>query len=328
MKGLILGAGNGSRLQPFSQLKPKVLLPVMNRPMIGYCIDKLAELELKEIGIVIQSRHEKLFRDEIGTGRRWGVSITYIFQDQLLGVADAVKQASSFIGDDSFLLLLGDNLIEQPLTALRDAVVRDGHNASILLGPVASPQEYGIAEVVNHRIVSLEEKPLHPKSNLAIVGAYAFGPTVFRAIDTLSPSVRGEFEITDAIGAMIRLGDSVSYCITTQKHLDMGRHERWLEANRWMLKLSQEARRKAAMAKYKGCTFIEPVAIAENCKLEGCIIGPNVTVGPNVELTQCLIANSIVLEGTHLTMSSHSSSIISPIATFSLRNGGGSDWTS
>ncbi|BBH21089.1 glucose-1-phosphate thymidylyltransferase [Paenibacillus baekrokdamisoli] len=311
MKGLILCAGKGTRLQPFSNHKPKVLLPVANKPIIYTCIEKLIELDIYEIGIVIRPDHAAMFMEEVGAGERWGVRITYIYQNVSLGIADAVRHAETYLNNESFLLLLGDNLIMQSLEGLSHAILQENHEAAILLGIVSNPRDFGIAEVQEDRIIGLEEKPAVPKSNLAVLGAYAFKPDIFKAIHSISPSARGEYEITDAIQWMINSGYSVA-CQKTEKHYsDVGTMERWLEANQWMLQLMDDAGLLHIHERYKGSTIIPPVLIDPSTEIIDCIIGPYVTIGPDAKLVKCTIENSILLEGVQLTnrvgtMMSHS----------------------
>src|SRR5262249_23739578 len=143
MKGLILGAGNGTRLHPFTRVTPKVLLPVANKPIIHYCIEKLVQLGIEEIGIVIQPAHKPLFMKQVGRGSKWGVQIQYVYQYLPKGIADAIKLASEFIANDSFILLLGDNMIADSLESLRDSIIHENHDAALLLGEVSNPQDYG-----------------------------------------------------------------------------------------------------------------------------------------------------------------------------------------
>ncbi|MBN3526558.1 sugar phosphate nucleotidyltransferase [Paenibacillus apiarius] len=311
MKGLILCAGKGTRLQPFSNTTSKVLLPVANKPLLFYSIEKLLDLGIKEIGIVIQRAHDTLFRKSIGNGEKWGVSITYLYQAKALGIADAVKQAEAFIGSDSFILLLGDNLISQTLEDLRDSILLEQHDGALLLGKVQKPQDYGVAEIKEHRIIGLEEKPAQPKSNLAIMGAYAFTSKIFEAVHAITPSKRGEYEITDAIQWLIKANYDISYHITYQSHTDVGTIDRWLEANRWML---QQLADKGALAMEAASNINKlssPVLIDNASQLVKCEIGLYTTIGPRVSLENCRIEDSILLEGVTLKNMSLKGAIVS-----------------
>lgn len=321
MKGLILCAGKGIRLRPFSLSKPKALLQVANKPILYYCIEKLIELGIKEIGIVIHPQYKQMFIEEVGLGEKWNANIAYIDQEQPLGISDAVLRAESFIMADPFLLLLGDNLIAQSLKDLQDSIVYDQCEASILLGKVTTPQDYGIAEVVGERIVGLEEKPLLPKSNLAVLGAYAFNSRIFQAVRAIAPSKRGEYEITDAIQWMINNGNKISFRITDQKHSDVGTPDRWLEANRWMLELMEEKGELMLQKQLNSCTILPPVLIDPSCELKDCVIGPYVSIGPHVRLEGCYVKNSIVLEGTNICRPEKGIdlAILDPLSVITLR---------
>ncbi|CAH8771873.1 NTP transferase domain-containing protein [Paenibacillus dendritiformis] len=311
MKGLILCAGKGSRVQPFSSDTPKSLLPVANKPLLFYCIEKLVELNIQEIGIVIQRDHQAMFEARLGHGEQWGITVTYLYQDIPLGIADAVKQAESFIASDRFMLLLGDNLIAQSLSGLRDLVERKGRDAGMLLGRVAYPQDYGIAEVKGDLVIGLEEKPERPKSNLASLGAYVFTPAIFRAIYSISPSPRGEYEITHAIQWLIDHHHSVAYSITDENHSDVGTTERWLEANRWVLEGLESSGQPIREHDYPGCRIIPPVLLDPSCELTDCTIGPYVTIGPRARLIDCHVKNSILLEDVSMEHSELNSVIAS-----------------
>ncbi|SFK94834.1 glucose-1-phosphate thymidylyltransferase [Paenibacillus sp. 1_12] len=300
MKGLILCAGKGTRLYPFSETTPKVLLPLANKPILYYCIEQLVKLQIREIGIVIRPEHLAIFMKEIGTGERWNLEITYIHQCQPLGISNAVLQAESFILDEPFVLLLGDNLISESLEPLCQAILYEHHEVAIMLRNVANPHDFGIAEIIGNRIIGLEEKPLTPKSNLAVLGAYAFKPDIFKAMHAIRPSSRGEYEITDAISWMIDHGYSAVFHKTEQNYSDVGTMERWLEANHWMLDQMDADGLLNAKKHFGESIIIPPVLIDPSSTLRNCIIGPYVTIGPQVKLDGCHMENSIILEGLEL----------------------------
>ncbi|MGZ9584864.1 sugar phosphate nucleotidyltransferase [Paenibacillus marinisediminis] len=300
MKGLILCAGKGTRLQPFSNDISKALLPVANKPLIHYSIEKLIALNIKDIGIVIQSAQEAMFRHCVGDGTIWEADITYLYQERPLGIADAVKRAEVFIGSDSFMLLLGDNMIEQSLAGLQNSILQKRCDGALLLGEVVKPQDYGIAEIANQRIIGLEEKPSHPKSNLAILGAYAFTPHIFDAIHAISPSRRGEYEITDAIQWLIDRQFSIAYDVTKLSHTDVGTIERWLEATRWVLQSYSAQELEDSYEHVQHCTVIQPVMIHPSSQVSDSVIGPYTVIGPNVTLERCQVKGSIILDGVTL----------------------------
>ncbi|WP_219838363.1 sugar phosphate nucleotidyltransferase [Paenibacillus sp. R14(2021)] len=300
MKGLILCAGKGSRLYPFTRNRPKTLIPVANTPLLQLSIVKLLEQGIREVGIVIHPSQESDIRSHFGEGEALGVAITYIYQHEPKGIADAVKQAQAFIAEEAFLLLLGDNLISAPLTALKRDIELGGVQASLLLAEVAAPKDYGIAEIRESRIVGLEEKPAIPKSKLAVLGAYAFTPEIFHAVHRIRPSKRGEYEITDAIQCLIDHGHVVTYHVTDQLNLDVGTMDRWLQANERLLGEEAQGNRIHESVVLENCTITQPVAIDKNSVLKNCHIGPYVSIGAEAKLMNCRIADSIVLNGVHL----------------------------
>ncbi|MBD3922241.1 NTP transferase domain-containing protein [Paenibacillus sp. PR3] len=299
MKGLILCAGKGSRLYPFTYNRPKTLIPVANTPLLQLAIVKLMELDIDEVGIVIHPSQETSIRGQFGEGEALGISISYIYQHEAKGIAHAVKQAQAYISDEPFLLLLGDNLISAPLSALKKDIELNDVQASLLLAEVEVAQDYGIAEIQDGRIVGIEEKPINPKSNLAVLGAYAFTKDIFDAIDKIQPSKRGEYEITDAIQQLTEQRKVVSYHVTDQLNIDVGTMDRWLKANQQLLSSDLSKNRIDSSVRLENCTIVEPVSIEKDCVLRDCQIGPYVSVGEGSNLENCHIENSIILNGVH-----------------------------
>ncbi|SFF17239.1 glucose-1-phosphate thymidylyltransferase [Paenibacillus catalpae] len=300
MKGLILCAGKGSRLYPFTNNLPKTLIPVANTPLLQLSIVKLMELGIDRIGVVIHPSQEADIRGQFGEGEALGISITYIYQHEAKGIANALKQAKDYISGDAFLLLLGDNLISAPLSDLKSDVEFGGVQASLLLAEVAVPQDYGIAEIQDSRIIGLEEKPAHPKSNLAVLGGYAFTKEIFDAVDEITPSKRGEYEITDAIQWLIDQQHAVAYHVTDQLNIDVGTMDRWLLANQKLLDAKALKKRVHDSVRLERCTIVEPVSIEKDCVLKDCQVGPYVSIGAGSKLENCQIENSIILNGVHM----------------------------
>ncbi|WP_025691665.1 glucose-1-phosphate thymidylyltransferase [Paenibacillus zanthoxyli] len=294
MKGLIVCAGKGTRLRPFTLTRPKTLLPVANKPILFYAIEKLAKEGIHEIGIVIHPSQEKMIHGAAGSGERFGVSLTYLYQQVPRGIADAVAAAEDYIGQSDFILLLGDNLIKEPLKTLIDQLEQSA--ACILLTHVENPQQFGVAEINETRIIALEEKPQFPKSNLAIVGSYAFKAGIFDYIRALTVSDRGELEITDAIQRLIDSGERAAYAITREHCSDVGTSERWLAANNWMMnELYGEKINISGESTLVNCTVQAPVVIGPGCVFKNCTIGPYVSVLSGARLEECHIEHSILL---------------------------------
>ncbi|MED4751011.1 glucose-1-phosphate thymidylyltransferase [Brevibacillus choshinensis] len=302
MKGLILCAGRGTRLHPFSYSQPKTLLPVANHPVLHYCIRKLREVGVHDIGIVIHPSQVQI-PPLVGDGSQFGATITFIEQKDPLGIAHAVQLAQPFLHDEPFILLLGDNLLMDSLHELTRAFSSTTSDGVVMLSEVERPQDYGIAEVQEGRLVSVEEKPREPKSNLAVIGAYLFTKPIFESIATLQPSARGELEITDAIQSLIDRGFHISHAVTTGKYSDVGTIERWLEANRWMLTNDLGDQHQIGKDSIvENCDIVGPVLIGDGCQIKNSRLGPFVSIQNGVQLENCAhIENSILLENSSLS---------------------------
>ena len=197
MKGIILAGGTGSRLFPLTKVTNKHLLPVGHYPMIYHPVARLAEAGIKDILIVTGTEHMGNVVGTLGSGHQLGLEFTYRVQDESGGIAQALSLAEGFVGDDCCVVILGDNIFEQPLTNHVERFRQQGYGARILLKEVSDPQRFGVAEIVGHRIVGIEEKPEQPKTNFAVTGIYMYDRHVFDIIRTLQPSARGELEISD-----------------------------------------------------------------------------------------------------------------------------------
>src|SRR5687767_12845368 len=206
MKALVLSGGAGTRLRPITHTSAKQLVPIANKPILFYGIEDLAAAGIVEIGIIVGDTRDEIMA-AVGDGSRFGVKVTYIPQEAPLGLAHCVLIAREFLGDEPFVMYLGDNFLVGGIRDLVESYQAAGHDAQILLTRVAEPQFYGVAELgPSGEIVGLEEKPEHPRSDLAIVGVYIFSPAIHEAVRAISPSARGELEITDAIGWLIERG--------------------------------------------------------------------------------------------------------------------------
>src|SRR4051812_16923413 len=235
LKGLILSGGRGTRLRPITYTSAKQLVPVANRPVLYYGIEAMAQAGIEEIGIIIAPETGEEIRAAAGDGSQFGVRLTYIVQDEPAGLAHAVLTAEPFLGTDPFVMYLGDNLLQGGIADLVSAF-RDGEpNALILLTPVPDPENFGVAELDGGRVISLQEKPPQPRTDLALVGVYMFDAGIHDAARAIKPSARGGLEITDAIHLLVNTGRRVEPHIVEGWWKDTGRLEDMLEANRLVL---------------------------------------------------------------------------------------------
>jgi glucose-1-phosphate thymidylyltransferase len=312
LKGLILSGGAGTRLRPITHTSAKQLVPVANKPVLFYGIEALVEAGVKEIGIIIAPETGEEIRAAAGDGSAFGAEITYIVQDEPAGLAHAVLTAEDFIGEARFVMYLGDNLLRDGLGGLVSTFVEEEPDALILLTPVDDPSSYGVAELDGERIVRLIEKPEDPPSNLALVGVYLFGPSIFDAARSLEPSWRGELEITEAIQSLIDDGHRVQSEVVRGWWKDTGQLSDMLEANRLVLEELEERidGEVDADSKVEGRVVLEagaslvrstvrgPTTIGAGAQVEDAYIGPYTSIGDGVQVRRSEIEHSIVLAGS------------------------------
>ncbi len=208
LKGIVLAGGTGSRLMPLTKVTNKHLLPVGRKPMIYYPIGKLAGAGIQEILVVTGTEHMGNIVSLLGSGREFGCRFTYKVQDEAGGIAEALALAENFCHkDDLMAVILGDNIFEDPLGSYSEAFRAQGRGARIIGKEVADPERFGVAEVSGGKVISIEEKPKNPKSNMAVTGIYFYDSTVFEIIRRCNRSARGELEITDVNNAYIKRGE-------------------------------------------------------------------------------------------------------------------------
>ncbi len=206
MKGVVLAGGTGSRLLPLTKVTNKHLLPVGRKPMIYYPLESLRDAGLEEILVVTGVDHMGDVVSLLGSGREFGVRMTYKVQDEAGGIAQALSLAENFAGGAPLAVVLGDNIFQDSLREHVEAFARQRRGARVLLKEVSDPQRFGVAEVSGERIVSIEEKPARPRSSYAVTGIYFYDDQVFDYVRTLKPSRRGELEITDVNNAYLAAG--------------------------------------------------------------------------------------------------------------------------
>ncbi len=317
LKGLILAGGRGTRLRPITHTSAKQLVPVANKPVLFYGIEAIAAAGIEEVGVIIAPETGEEIRAAAGDGSSLGVRLTYIPQQEPLGLAHAVLTAAPFLGDDPFVMYLGDNLLQGGITELVEAFREHGPDALILLTPVPDPQNYGVAELAPdspgepRRVVRLVEKPASPASDLALVGVYMFTAAIHEATRAISPSPRGELEITDAIQHLIDSGKRVEPHVVRGWWKDTGRLEDMLEANRLVLD-SLPARLDGTLvdSQVEGRVVVEhgellerttvrgPAIIGAGAKLSDCYVGPYTAIGEDCVLAGAEVEHSILLAGS------------------------------
>jgi glucose-1-phosphate thymidylyltransferase len=311
VKGLILSGGRGTRLRPLTYTSAKQLVPVANKPVLFYGIESLAAAGIRDIGIVVGDTQAEI-RAAVGDGSPWGVRITYIEQDAPRGLAHAVLISEAFVGQEPFVVYLGDNLLNKGISRFVDEFNRERPAAQILLARVPDPQMFGVAELADGRVVKLEEKPSRPKSDLALVGVYMFSPAVFDAVRAITPSFRNELEITDAIQTLIDRGLAVRPHIVDGWWKDTGKLEDMLEANRLILETIERRVDGSvdAESRVEGKVVVEPGAVIEHSVVRGPVVigararivhayvGPFTSIMNDAEVRESEIEHSIVLEGS------------------------------
>jgi glucose-1-phosphate thymidylyltransferase len=311
VKGLILSGGKGTRLRPLTYTSAKQLVPVANKPVLFYGIEAIAEAGIRDIGIVVGDTQAEI-RSAVGDGARWGVRVEYIEQDAPRGLAHAVKISRDYIGDEPFVMYLGDNLLNKGITQFVREFERQKPAAQILLTRVPDPQMFGVAQLDNGRVVRLVEKPKEPIGDLALVGVYMFGAEVFDSVNRIKPSFRNELEITDAIQDLIDRGLTVRPHIVDGWWKDTGKLEDMLEANRLILDTFERRVEGTvdADSRVEGKVVVEagaciersvirgPAIIARGARIVGAYVGPFTSIGNDVVIQDSEIEHSIVLEGS------------------------------
>jgi len=333
MKALVLAGGRGTRLRPITHTSAKQLIPVANKPVLFYGLEAIRAAGIRDVGIVVADPRELLrpdprtgeqvtvmvnsqaeIRAAVGDGAAFGLRVSYIEQEAPLGLAHAVKISRDYMDGEPFVMYLGDNLIRDGITSFVREFEAEPPDAQILLAQVKNPSDFGVAELEGDRVVRLEEKPARPSSDLALVGVYLFGPTIFDAVDAIQPSARGELEITDAIQWLISNGKRVRSHVIRGWWKDTGRVEDLLEANRIVLG-GLEHRIEGSVdgaSRIEPPVHIGPGAVVERSRLLGPLvigahavirdatIGRFTAIGDGVQVERSEIEHSIVLERSRI----------------------------
>ena len=315
MKGLILSGGKGTRLYPLTYTSAKQLIPVANKPVLFRVVEAIRDAGIADIGIVVGGATAEEIKNTVGRGGRWGVKITYIHQEQPLGLAHAVKVSRDFLGDERFVMFLGDNVIQGGISGLIEQFAASKWNSQIVLTQVSHPEQYGVAELdQNGHIVQLVEKPKEPISDLALVGIYMFDHHIHEAVKNITPSWRGELEITDAIQWLVEHDYQVYAYIHRGWWIDTGAAAAILEANSLVLEeltpavegyVDRDSEVDSRVTVEKGAEIINsvirgPTIIGERTRIVNSYVGPFTSIYYDVLVENSEIERAIVLEHSQI----------------------------
>lgn len=317
MKGLVLAGGKGTRFRPLTYTTAKQLIPVATRPVLLYVMEHLQEAGIRDVGVIISPETGDQVRRVLEDART-GLNLTYLLQPEPLGLAHTVKVGRNFLGDDSFVMYLGDNLIGHGIQGLVEEFRATAPDALILLKRVEDPRRFGVAELDGSgRVQRLIEKPQNPASDLALVGVYLFGPGIHQAVDEIEPSWRGELEITDAIQRLLDQGRTVRSVLLESWWLDTGKKDDLLEANRVVLdewirrdirgEVDDSSRVVGRVVLKEGSAVKRshirgPVVIDAGTVVEDAFVGPYTSIGKHCVirrsvLEHCVLLDEVLVEG-------------------------------
>ena len=313
MKGIILHGGHGTRLRPLTHTGPKQLLPIANKPMSQYCLESLVDAGISEIAIIIGGMGSNKVQEYYGNGEKFGAKIIYVNQDYPHGIAHAINLCKEFVGNDKFVVFLGDNIIKKSIAEYVSRFKQSDASASILLCEVSNPTQFGIADVKDGVIKKIMEKPKYPPTNLAVTGIYLLTPTIFDIIDRLKPSWRNEYEITDALQMLLEENHKIIYDMITDYWKDTGTPHDIIHANEVILSsmkpyfhgtkeenvlISGNVMIGEETVIKNGSRIVGPIIIGKKCIIgPNAHIGPNISIGDNSKLSRCDIENSIIMSG-------------------------------
>lgn len=281
MKGVILAAGKGTRLYPVTKAVPKPLLPIANKPTLDYAFDQLKACGIRDVCVVV-GENEPVMREMLGDGSTHGLNLAFARQNDPKGLAHAVGFAKDFVDGDDFVLYLGDAIYDRPLAPFVEEFKSSGAANLNLVKEVEDPRRFGVANVEDGRIVKLVEKPTEPESNLAMAGMYVFGPQIWEVLPTLTPSARGEYEITDAIQLLVDKGNLVIPGIYEGSWFDTGTLDSFLETSRFLT---------------NGGQLVDPTA-----QVDAELVG-HVVIGAGAKVRATRIEDSVILPGASVTVS-------------------------
>jgi glucose-1-phosphate thymidylyltransferase len=310
VKALILSGGTGTRLYPLTFTSAKQLIPVANKPILFRVIEAIRDAGIDDIGIVVGDTAEEI-KEAVGRGGRWDANVAYVHQEEPLGLAHAVKVSRDFLEDEPFVMFLGDNVIQGGINDLVNQFQASDWNSQIVLTRVEHPERYGVVELNGEgRVVHLVEKPENPPSDLALVGIYMFDHNVHEAVNSITPSWRGELEITDAIQWLVEHDRKVYPYVHRGWWIDTGEPNELLKANGLVLEdltpavegyVDRDSEVDSRVTIEKGAEIINsvirgPSIIGERTRIVNSYVGPFTSIYHDVEVVDSEIERAIVLE--------------------------------
>ncbi|WP_030544291.1 glucose-1-phosphate thymidylyltransferase [Streptomyces albus] len=338
MKALVLAGGTGTRLRPFSHTMPKQLIPIANKPVLVHILEDIRAQGITDVGIVVGGYAGDIAA-KVGDGSALGLRITYLHQDAPRGLAHCVVIAREFLGDADFVMYLGDNMLPQGIAEVVDGFRTGGAAAQLAVQAVSDPRAFGVAELDDRqRVIRVVEKPTRPVSDLALIGVYVFSPRVHEAVAAITPSARGELEITDAVQWLVARGHEVRASGYKGYWRDMGTVDDMLECNRELLRslTTSVAHRADATSVLVGPVEIGagsrvvnsritgPVSVGRGTVIKDSVVGPDTTIGDDCVLIGSGVSYSIVLDAASISgVEGLHGSVIGRAAQVASANGGG-----
>lgn len=318
MKALIAAGGHATRLRPITSTTNKHLIPLANKPMILLALEKVLEAGIRDIAINVNPGDHSI-EGVVGDGSAWGARVVYLEQrGGALGVAHVVANAHSFLGDDPFLFYLGDNILLGTLKHMVERFVHEELDCMLALSRVRDPQRFGVPVFEEGKIVRIEEKPAHPVGNLVQTGFYMYRKSFFQAFADITPSNRGEYEISDVNTWLIQHGYAVGWEEISGYWKDTGKPEDLLHGNQLLLN-ELHAGEEHMMGEVHPLSVLQgnvrvgkgttiganvlirgPVVIGDNCSIENAYIGPYTSIGKGVKVLNTEIEHSVIFDGVYL----------------------------
>jgi glucose-1-phosphate thymidylyltransferase len=314
MRAIAVCGGKATRLRPLTHTSAKQLLPVANKPMVFYVLEDIAQAGITEVAVIVAPHSEADIRAAVGDGSAFGLDVTYLRQDEPLGIAHTVLVAEEYLRDEPFLMYLGDNLLGGGVKPYVEDFERESPAASILLVRVPDPRQFGVAVLQGDRVVRLVEKPKDPPSDLALAGVYMFGGEIFESVKSIAPSWRNELEITDAIQHLLDRGLDVRANIHDGFWLDTGKKDDLLEANGVVLgtlerridgEVDEESKIEGRVVIEAGAKIVRshirgPAVVGRGTRIVDSYVGPLTSVGEDCLIDSSELEHSILLAEAQL----------------------------